>query len=290
MGKERLQVNCLMEDKLKNLAPKIDTLAEGPSWDAGRERLYWVDIPARRFHYLDWGSGKISTVETGDIMTSLYPDGKGGFMGTTGDSFVRVDPETGSVSTLAKIQIPRKKVRFNDGKCDLYGNYWAGTMDIGEREKVGKLYAMKNQGEVKVLLEGLTISNGLSWDIGKKLFYHIDTPTRKVDVYDYLPGKLEIWNRRTALDFGSLPGNPDGMTIDSRGYLWVAHWGGGCISQWDPDRGERIRTIKIPAKNVTSCAFGGLEMDKLFVTSAKASGNYMDNDMGGSVFVLDEHF
>lgn len=275
---------------LKNIAARIDTLAEGPSWDAGRGRLYWVDIPARRFHYMDWESGKISTVETDDIMTSLYPDGRGGFMGTTGDSFIRMGPEAGSVSTLAKIHITGQNVRFNDGKCDSHGNYWAGTMDIGEREKSGKLYVLDSHGEVRVLLEDLIISNGLCWDTEKKLFYHIDTPKRKIDVYDYSPEKLEIWNRRTAVDFGVLPGNPDGMTMDSGGYLWVAHWGGGCISQWDPENGERIRSIRIPAKNVTSCAFGGMDMDKLFVTTAKASGNNVGDDMGGSVFVMDDHF
>lgn len=275
---------------LKNIAPKIDTLAEGPSWDKKRGRLYWVDIPARRFHYMDWESGQISTVETGDIMTSLYPDGNGGYMGTTSDSFIRMDPENGSVSPIAKVDIPGQKVRFNDGKCDSYGNYWAGTMDRGEKEKIGKLYALDNHGKIWTLLENLTISNGLCWDMDKKLFYHIDTPTRKVDVYDYDPGKLEIWNRRTAVDFGTLPGNPDGMTIDSRGNMWVAHWGGGCISQWDPGRGEMIRTIKIPAKNVTSCAFGGLEMENLFITTAQVQGNELENDMGGSVFVVDEHF
>lgn len=275
---------------LKNITQKMDTLAESPSWDAGRERLYWVDIPARRFHYMDWESGLISTVETTDIVTSLYPDGKGGFMGTSSDSFIKMDPENGSVSTMAKIDIAGQKVRFNDGKCDSYGNYWAGTMDIGEKEKIGKLYAMDRHGKVKILLENLTISNGICWDTDKKLFYHIDTPTRKVDVYDYSPGKFEIWDGRTAVDLGPLSGKPDGMTIDSRGYLWVAHWGGGCISKWDPGKGERIRTIKIPAKNVTSCAFGGPEMDRLFVTTARTSGNPLTDDMGGSVFSLDEDF
>ncbi len=275
---------------LENIAQRIDTLAEGPSWDAKRGRLYWVDIPARRFHYTDWESRKIITVETPDIMTSLYPDGKGGFMGTSSDSFIRMDPETGKVSPLAKIDIPAGKVRFNDGKCDSYGNYWAGTMDTGEKKKVGKLYALDSGGKVQILLENLTISNGLCWDLDRKLFYHIDTPTRKVDAYDYSPGKLEIWNRRTAVDFGSLPGNPDGMTIDSNGRIWVAHWGGGCISQWDPVKGERIKILKIPAKNVTSCAFGGMDMEKLFITTAKGSGNDIGDDMGGSVFVADEHF
>lgn len=275
---------------LRNVAPSVDNLAEGPSWDAKRGRIYWVDIPARRYHYMDLESRKISTVATKDIITSLYPDKNGGFMGTTNDSFIKMDPESNSISKIASIDIPTGKVRFNDGKCDSYGNYWAGTMDIKGKERIGKLYSLNSNGKISILLEDLTISNGLCWDTDRKLFYHVDTPTRKVSVYDYSPGTMEIWNRRTAVDFGNLEGNPDGMAIDSQGKLWVAHWGGSCISKWDPQTGKLVKSIEIPAKNVTSCAFGGFEMDRLFITTARNSVENHGGDMGGSLFELDESF
>lgn len=275
---------------LRNVAPSVDNLAEGPSWDAKRGRIYWVDIPARRYHYMDLESRKISTVATKDIITSLYPDGNGGFMGTTNDSFIKMDPESNSISKIASIDIPTGKVRFNDGKCDSYGNYWAGTMDIKGKERIGKLYSLNSNGKISILLEDLTISNGLCWDTDRKLFYHVDTPTRKVSVYDYSPGTMEIWNRRTAVDFGNLEGNPDGMAIDSQGKLWVAHWGGSCISKWDPQTGKLVKSVEIPAKNVTSCAFGGFEMDRLFITTARNSVENHRGDMGGSLFELDESF
>lgn len=275
---------------LRNVAPSVDNLAEGPSWDAKRGRIYWVDIPARRYHYMDLESRKIGTVATKDIITSLYPDGNGGFMGTTNDSFIKMDPESNSISKIASIDIPTGKVRFNDGKCDSYGNYWAGTMDIKGKERIGKLYSLNSNGKISILLEDLTISNGLCWDTDRKLFYHVDTPTRKVSVYDYSPGTMEIWNRRTAVDFGNLEGNPDGMAIDSQGKLWVAHWGGSCISKWDPQTGKLVKSMEIPAKNVTSCAFGGFEMDRLFITTARNSVENHGGDMGGSLFELDESF
>lgn len=275
---------------LRNVAPSVDNLAEGPSWDAKRGRIYWVDIPARRYRYMDLESRKISTVATKDIITSLYPDKNGGFMGTTNDSFIKMDPESNSISKIASIDIPTGKVRFNDGKCDSYGNYWAGTMDIKGKERIGKLYSLNSNGKISILLEDLTISNGLCWDTDRKLFYHVDTPTRKVSVYDYSPGTMEIWNRRTAVDFGNLEGNPDGMAIDSQGKLWVAHWGGSCISKWDPQTGKLVKSMEIPAKNVTSCAFGGFEMDRLFITTARNSVENHGGDMGGSLFELDESF
>ena len=142
---------------LRNVAPSVDNLAEGPSWDAKRGRIYWVDIPARRYRYMDLESRKISTVATKDIITSLYPDKNGGFMGTTNDSFIKMDPESNSISKIASIDIPTGKVRFNDGKCDSYGNYWAGTMDIKGKERIGKLYSLNSNGKISILLEDLNM-------------------------------------------------------------------------------------------------------------------------------------
>lgn len=274
---------------LRNISPQNDMLAESPSWDQKTGRIYWVDIPGKRYHYIEPDGKLVNTVNTVDMVTSLYPDGKGEFLGTMKNSFIQMDPESNNVSIIRHVDLP-ERVRFNDGKSDQYGNYWAGTMDIEEREKLGKLYVMDNKGNVETLLQDLTISNGLCWNRDSKLFYHIDTPTRRVMVYDYSPGKIAIWNGRVALNFSGEIGNPDGMTIDSQGKLWIAHWGGSCISQWDPDSGKLIRRIKIPAKNVTSCTFGGYEMDQLFITTAKITQPGTDGDQGGSLFVTDESY
>lgn len=263
-----------------------DVLGESPSWLPAKKRLYWVDIKSKRYHYLDQ-NWEIYSFNTPDIITSLYPDSEGILMGTLRDTFITVNPDDHKLTRLASVGLP-ERIRFNDGKPDRQGNYWAGTMDAEEKEPLGKLYVyVRRSGEVKELLSGLIVSNGLCWDYETKTFYHIDSPRRRIMAYDFSDSEPAIWNPRVAVDFSSQPGVPDGMTIDEEGNLWVAHWGGSHISMWNPKNGSIIRTIRLPAQRITSCVFGGDDYSLLFVTSARLDGAPKE-DLGGSLFILDE--
>jgi sugar lactone lactonase YvrE len=159
--------------------------------------------------------------------------------------------------------------RFNDGKCDPAGRFLAGTMDNAELLATGSLYSLSSGGLLKTLLTGTRISNGLAWSPDYKILYFIDTPTRQVMAYDYDLYSGDIANPRIALSIPEEMGWPDGMTSDTNGRLWVAMWAGAALTVWDPDSGRLLEKIPIPAKNVTSCAFGGSDQNELYITTAR---------------------
>lgn len=264
-----------------------DSLGESPSWLSPLQRFYWVDIMSRKYHWIGQDS-KIGTASVPDTLSSLHPGISGFLMGTFQDTFVRIEPGSQRIQKLAKVNLV-EGVRFNDGKCDRLGNFWAGTMDVGEKDPKGSLYVLYLNGEVHELLSGLTISNGLCWDYGEHMFYHIDTPTKAVRAFDFREDHPDIWNPRILVDLSGEAGVPDGMTIDSCGNIWIAHWGGSHLSVWNPGTGKKLGSIKLPAVNITSCSFD-TEEDLLAVTSAKLDrkDSNLDSDLGGSLFILDK--
>ena len=159
--------------------------------------------------------------------------------------------------------------RFNDGKCDPAGRFLAGTMDNAEKASSGCLYSYSPTGKLKTLLTGLRISNGLAWSPDQRVFYHIDTPSRQVTAFDYDGKTGEIANPRQAVDIPSELGWPDGMTSDAEGMLWVAMWGGGRLTRWNPANGQLLEQVPVPALNVTSCIFGGPSLTDLYITTAR---------------------
>ncbi len=158
--------------------------------------------------------------------------------------------------------------RFNDGKCDPRGRFLAGTMDLGEQDPLGSLYSFDGKTVTK-LLGGTIISNGLTWSPDYKTLYYIDTPTRIVQAFDYDLDSGAIANGRTLITIPESLGWPDGMTSDTQGNLWVAMWGGAQITKWNPNTGQLLEQIPVPAMNVSSCVFGGKNLNELYITSAR---------------------
>jgi len=187
--------------------------------------------------------------------------------------FFAVSLDGGKISPLSQEVEPElKNNRFNDGKCDPVGRLWAGTMDIQEKNATGSLYFLdpKDLKSHKVL-SGITVSNGLGWSPDNKKMYYIDTPTMRVSVFDYSLDSGRLDNKRTAVDFSKegQPGSPDGMAVDDEGMIWVAHWGGSRVTRWDPETGKLLHTLPVPALQVTSCCFGGENLDELYITTAR---------------------
>jgi sugar lactone lactonase YvrE len=185
------------------------------------------------------------------------------------DGLATFDLSTDKLTFLARPESHLPGNRFNDGKCDPDGRFVAGTMDDAEKETTGALYSLSPDGTLKTLIGRATISNGLTWSPDHKTFYYIDTPTRKVMAYDYDLQTGNIANPRLAVSIPAELGWPDGMTSDSKGRLWVALWGGAAVSVWEPGNSQLVAHIPIPAKNVSSCVFGGSERNQLYVTSAR---------------------
>lgn len=259
-----------MEANLVTLSNYKAILGEGPVYDKDLNRLYWVDIEGKKIIVNDLNTGTETFYDMPDLVSSLCVIDDKRVIATIRHAFYIVDLSKNSLQKVAEVETEIESNRFNDGKCDKLGRYWAGTMNMIERKPTGNFYKLEGNKIVKVL-EGLTISNGLGWDIEDKVMYLIDTPTRKVFMFDFDLQRGEIYNKKIAVDFGNEPGNPDGMAVDEEGFIWVAHWGGGKVSRWNPRNGKKVFEIKVPATYVTSVTFGTPEMNYVFISTAGKS-------------------
>jgi sugar lactone lactonase YvrE len=244
-------------------------LGEGPCWDAESQSLFWVDIPAGRVHRLS-AAGVHSSWDVGRPPGAVVPRASGGLVVAAGHEFLALDPLTGTVTELAAAP-SRPGTRMNDGKCDSAGRFYAGTMADDESPGKGSLYRLETDRSVTEIYTGIGISNGLGWSPDGSLMYYIDSLAYRVDMVDYDPSSGQMSERRPFVALGSADVMPDGMTTDSEGGVWVAVWGGGVIQRYDSE-GRLTGVVRVPAANVTSCAFGGPDLDVLYITTAGGPG------------------
>lgn len=243
-------------------------LGEGPVWDEKNQILYWIDILNGLIHEYHLDSGMSQYFSVGEMIGSYALTNEGNLIVATQKGFGFIDKKTGNYRLLAAPERNIPDNRFNDGKCDPSGRFWAGTMSLTGKEKVGTLY-MYDQGEAHPMIREVSISNGLAWSMDYKTMYYIDTPTRQVAGYDFDLEKGMISNKRVVVNLPKGTGYPDGMTIDSQGMLWIAHWGGWQVSRWNPLTGQKLQSIELPVEQITSVTFGGKDFNTLFITSAK---------------------
>ena len=264
-------------------------LGEGPSWDNEQKVLYWTDIASNVVHVYDPKKGTNETIHIGQNVGAVVVAENNDLILAAENGFYRYHTRD---QKLEKIDDPEEALpqnRFNDGKCDAKGRFWAGTMEKDGNNPTGSLYCLDTNLNVEKKLSNLTISNGFAWNMANDTMYFIDTPTRNIYVFDYELETGEITNRRVAFTFPEELGNPDGMTIDTDNKLWIAGWGNGKLSRWDPVKGELLSTIDIPAKQVTSCAFGGENLDTLYITTARIGLTEQELEewpLSGSLFRL----
>jgi sugar lactone lactonase YvrE len=245
-------------------------LSEGPVWDTRVERLHCVDITTGLVHTCDPVTGGVRTIELGAMVGCVVPAASGGLVAALADGIWAIDPASGVKRHL--ITPPEHdavRCRFNDGKCDPQGRLWAGTMGRHSERSLGALYCFPSAAESRCVLREVSISNGLAWSRDQRTFFYIDSPTRCVDAFDFEPDSGEISRRRTVVALPSGADLPDGCTVDAEGMLWIAHWGGRCVTRWDPTTGRQLATVSVPAPHVTSCAFGGARHDVLYITTAR---------------------
>jgi sugar lactone lactonase YvrE len=243
-------------------------LGEGPVWDERRGVLLWVDIHAGRVHTFDPGSGADETIEVGQPVGAVAVRESGGLVLAVRDGFALLDRDEAAPRVIAALEQDEPRTRMNDGKCDAAGRFWAGTMDEEERSPLGSLYRLDPDGTASRMLGDLVISNGLGWSPDRSTMYHVDSPTRRVDAFDFDLASGAIANRRTVVALEPGAGDPDGLTVDAEGFLWVALWGGSAVRRYSPS-GRLDAVVDIPASQVTSCTFGGPDLDELYVTTAR---------------------
>jgi len=244
-------------------------LGEGPCWDAETQSLFWVDIPAARVHRLS-AAGVHSSWDVGRPAGAVVPRVSGGLVVAAGNGFLSLDTLTGTVGELAAAP-GQPGTRMNDGKCDRAGRFYAGTMAEDESPGQGSFYRLDTDHRVTEIYTGIGISNGIGWSPDDRLMYYTDSLAYRVDVLDYDPATGQMGQRRPFAALGSGSIMPDGLAVDSEGGVWVAVWGGSVIQRYDAG-GRLTSVVRVPAANVTSCAFGGPELDRLYITTAAGPG------------------
>jgi sugar lactone lactonase YvrE len=245
------------------------TLGEGALWDSRRQRLLWVDIEGHTVHLFDPQTGVDEAIDVGQLVSTVVPRTRGGLMLGVHHGFAALDLSTRKLEVLADPESDVPENRFNDGKCDPAGRFWAGTYSLARKTEAASLWCLDTDLSVRRMLEGVTNSNGIAWSLDGTTMYYIDTATRRVDAFDYRVETGQISNRRAVVVVPEELGKPDGMTLDAEGMLWVALWGGGRVTRWDPGTGKLLQTIHVPAARTSSCALGGPQLDELFITTAR---------------------
>jgi sugar lactone lactonase YvrE len=242
-------------------------LGEGPVWDGRGRQLVWVDVMRGRVHLFAPADNRLRSIEVGQPVGAAAPRRGGGLVLALRDGFARLDTDSSGLEWIASVESDRRDQRMNDGGCDPAGRFWAGTMALDERPGAGSLYRLDPGGQVEVMLREVTVSNGLDWSGDGRRLYYVDSPTRRIDVFDFDAESGSLSDRRPFVSVPSAAGTPDGLTLDDEGFVWLALWGGGAVHRYSPE-GSLDRVVPLPVSHPTSCAFGGDDLRDLYITSA----------------------
>lgn len=271
---------------ITTIGTHISKWGEGPIW--WEDHLHYVDIEGHTLIRLNPETGEETIREMGERIGTVVPRASGGYV-CAGDTGIQTfDPKTGDKRNLADPESAKRATnRFNDGKCDPAGRLWAGTISMVKNEGDAALYMLDTDGSLSVKIDNVTNSNGICWSADAKTMYYIDTPTRQISAYDFDNKTGEISNGRMAIDTAAkgFASSPDGMTIDADGNLWVAFCHGGCVVCFEPATAKILQRVDLPCIETTACAFGGPNLDRLFVTTGIHKS--MEEPGAGKVFVID---
>jgi len=256
-----------MNSEVQLLVDAHALVGEGPIWDEEKGVLYWVDIMSSIVYEYNPVTGENRGYNVGQHVGTVVPRAAGGLMLAVYDGFAAFDPATQQVTLIADPEADIPDNRFNDGKCDPAGRFWAGTMAYNEQLTQGSLYRLDPDFSVHKMLGDVGIANGIVWSLDNTTMYYIDSAANTVRAFDYDLATGVISNGRVVIRTDGM-GLPDGMAIDAEGMLWVAHFGGSCVRRWNPHTGQVIGTIQLPASQITACAFGGPDLATLYITSA----------------------
>ena len=261
-------------------------LGESPIWDDIYKRIYWVDIEGKTLHAWSYLDNKKLDWSFKNRLCSISLTNKNNILLCAFDTyFAYFNIENDKINKLKnQVELPHN-VRFNDGKTDGFGRFWCGTMSESKPSKSnGALYMLDKQLEIHVVVKDIHISNSITVSYDNKCLYYADTYKKLIYKADLYKNKPYIKQSSIFADNADLEGFPDGSTIDSNGFLWNAEWNGGQVVQYDRE-GKIINKIKVPMKKPTCIAFGGPNLNKLFITSAKDSND--KGDVSGKTICLE---
>jgi len=282
-----------IEAVLKNCCK---TCGEGPHWDPASNSLYYVDIVCGGVARWNSTTNETKRVEFDKAVGFAIPSDKGDVVFGYDKQICRVnlDAADPKMSSILSVEAD-KDTRFNDAKCDAMGRLWAGTMgNEGDvpgvvKQGQGSLYSISQDLSIKHQVGGIDLSNGMDWTDDNSVMYFIDSVPRKVYAFDFNMADNSVSNQRTVVDFSQKTveelGLPDGMCIDCEGKIWVACFSASKVVRFDPQTGQAIQEVKLPATNITSVCFGGPNLDELYVTCSRYNCPNLDSQpLAGSIF------
>lgn len=261
-----------------------DRLGEGPLWAARQQALFWVDILGRRVHRLSLRDHRLNCWDVPEMVGWLIErENAPGFIAGFASGFVELSFDPVRIVPLCRPASHRAINRMNDAKADSRGRIWAGSMSLRGDRPTGALYRLDTDRSVTEMDAGYTVANGPAISRDGQFLYHSDSHARVIYRFRmHDDGTLS--ERAPFITFPAEWGQPDGMTVDRDGGLWVAHWGGGRVSRFD-EQGKLTRSIHLPASQITSCVFAGPQLDRMFVTSA--ADGVSDEPHAGCLFEVD---
>lgn len=248
------------------------TLGEGTCWSPAEQALYWVDILERTLYRYHPASGARSQWPFDEEISAVAERRAApGLIVTLRSGFAFFDPANGQLKKLHNPEPERTADgnRFNDGKCDASGRFWAGTMDFGASRPTGAMYRYEADGRCERMDDGYAVSNGPTWTADGRTMFFNDTVHQRINAFDLDPATGALSNKRPWLTFGDGEGYPDGMTTDAAGRLWICHWGGARVTCHDPVSAEELARVDLPTAHITNVAFGGPDYRTLYITSAR---------------------
>ena len=266
---------------------------ESPVWSARDQALYWVDIPAGHLHRWSARDGSTRHWKAPQMLACIAADDKGGWVAGMESGLFHLQPGDGenlTATPLVEVAHAQPGMRFNDGRCDRQGRFWAGTMfmDMSAGAVVGAMYRYSaGQQTLEPVLKDFIVPNGLAFSPDGKTMYLSDShpSVQKIWAFDYDTDSGTPHNRRLFVDMNNYLGRPDGAAIDADGCYWICGNDAGLIHRFTP-QGKLDQSLVVPVKKPAMCAFGGPDMDTLFVTSIRPGGDLSDQPLAGGVFAL----
>lgn len=244
-------------------------LAEGPLWHAAWNSFLWVDIEGGHLYRYNLTDGKVSSWDFPHRVTLVIEAAGDKLLLALDAKLALFDPVTAALEVLLDLHAGDPSMRCNDGACDPQGSLWVGTMNLQMTAGAASLYRIGNDRIPHKLISNVTISNGLCWSLDGKILYYIDSPTRKVQAFDFDPTTGDIRFKKDVILVPEELGTPDGMCMDENGLVWIGHYGGSGVYCWNLETGKLVDKIDVPAPHVTSCAFGGPDGNQLLITTAR---------------------
>ncbi len=253
---------------------------EGPLWHPMEQRLYWVDIPKGRLFRYDPKTGRHEPCLEGEALGGFTIQADGALLLFMARGAVKLWRD-GAVATVIEDIPDERATRFNDVIADPEGRVFCGTMATAERP--GRLYRLDTDGTITRVLEGIGCPNGMGFTDGLRTMYFTDSEKREIYQFDYDRATGALSNQRIFVKLPEETGHPDGMTVDSEGYVWSAIWDGNCLIRFTPD-GKEERRIEFPAKKVSSVVFGGADLTEMYVTTAGGLDKASEGPGAGALF------